>query len=310
MSSIVSDFSSDAEEWSFVGDGTGVSYVATGGNTGGYIEISDLVQGPTWYFSAPGKFLGDQGGMVGGSLSFDLQQSSTINQYQDEEIFLTGGGLTLIYDVGFSDHPGTTWTSYDIALAEGAGWTVQGSGDDATLADFQTVLGDLTELLIRGEYKSMGDTGGLDNVVLASPDPIIGTAEADELTGGVGDDVLRGLQGADDISGGDGDDRLRGNSGHDVLDGDDGADRLTGGAGSDLFVFTNDGDRDKITDFEDGVDLLMINGVGDLGDVLIRDKANGDVKVIFGDEVLVVSSNDVGFTAASLDENDFLFTPG
>ena len=87
---------------------------------------------------------------------------------------------------------------------------------------------------------------GLVNETFASIENLIGSDNADDLTGnnlvneidgGLGDDVISGLggndilfggSGADTISGGDGDDIVVGGFGDDVLSGDDGNDSLSG----------------------------------------------------------------------------------
>nr|WP_319385645.1 M10 family metallopeptidase C-terminal domain-containing protein [uncultured Roseibium sp.] len=77
------------------------------------------------------------------------------------------------------------------------------------------------------------------------------------------------LTGTDDIdgTGNELDNILTGNSGDNVLTGGAGADRLTGGLGSDTFVFTGGDsgpavdDRDLITDFVAGTDLLDLSAI-------------------------------------------------
>ncbi|WP_158287613.1 calcium-binding protein [Falsiroseomonas bella] len=79
---------------------------------------------------------------------------------------------------------------------------------------------------------------------------LFGTARANALEGGAGDDTMLGRGGDDLLEGGAGDDLLKGHAGNDRLlgeDGDDklieedGADTLDGGAGSDL-LFAGGGD--------------------------------------------------------------------
>jgi hypothetical protein len=85
----------------------------------------------------------------------------------------------------FSHHPGTTWTPYEITFTVGEWWFVGGFGDTtnynaavygdwqvgvdnvtiASAADIQSVLENVTDLLILGEYQEGHDTAGLDNVV-------------------------------------------------------------------------------------------------------------------------------------------------
>ena len=94
------------------------------------------------------------------------------------------------------------------------------------------------------------NTEATEPIVLGPPRPkgrrLVGTAKANYLPGGGGDDVLLGLGGPDTLVGGAGDDRLDGGAGNDYLDGGKDRDRLSGGAGSDTIVAV-DGDVDQIT---------------------------------------------------------------
>ena len=80
----------------------------------------------------------------------------------------------------------------------------------------------------------------------------------DKLYGRDGDDLLIGGSGNDVLSGGGDDDRLVGGLGCDVLVGNSGDDVLSGGEEADLFVFGFRFGTDRITDFEAGVDTLVV----------------------------------------------------
>ncbi|MBU6399877.1 MAG: hypothetical protein KGS61_06125 [Verrucomicrobia bacterium] len=147
-------------------------YHDTGGNPGGYLSQSDP-DGNTWYWEAPQKHLGDQSAAYGGTLTFDLEQSETDNQYDAADVVLIGAGLTLVYDTtpvfGVSPTPGTNWTSYRVPLTEAAGWTKDTlDGPTPTHDEFLSVLRSLSNLRIRGEYRVGGDVGGLDNVAFTA----------------------------------------------------------------------------------------------------------------------------------------------
>ncbi len=66
----------------------------------------------------------------------------------------------------------------------------------------------------------------------------------------------------DDLVGSRGDDRLRGYGGDDTLDGGGGDDRLQGGQGDDVFLFRGAHGHDRVVDFTDGEDLLVLLGLG------------------------------------------------
>lgn len=78
-----------------------------------------------------------------------------------------------------------------------------------------------------------------------------GNGLANRLTGGDGNDRLYGLDGQDSLIGGAGDDRLDGGAGRDFL---------TGGAGADQFVFAKTAGADRVMDFENDVDVLVLSG--------------------------------------------------
>lgn len=95
-----------------------------------------------------------------------------------------------------------------------------------------------------------GDTDTLDNI-----ENVEGSAHADTITGGPGDNVLGGNGGGDTIQGGDGADTLYGDAGDDTLYGEDGLDTLYGGSGQDEFHLENASafnNVDRIEDFEAG----------------------------------------------------------
>ena len=62
---------------------------------------------------------------------------------------------------------------------------------------------------------------------------IVGTDQADRLTGDARGELIRGLAGADRLRGGGGEDCVRGDADRDAVFGDDGNDTLLGGAGRD-----------------------------------------------------------------------------
>ena len=148
-----------------------------------------------------------------------------------------------------------------------------GAGDD--LIDLQA--GDDVALGGQGDDVLFGGVGA---------DALAGNGGADELNGDSENDTLTGGDGNDRVFGGTNNDRLLGNNGDDHLDGDanrdvllggggddtvlggGGFDILTGGQGGDIFVFafaaeigTTAGNRDIITDFRVGVDVIDLTEI-------------------------------------------------
>lgn len=87
-----------------------------------------------------------------------------------------------------------------------------------------------------------------------------GGNDNDVLLGGNGSDRLYGDAGNDELLGGDGDDILYGGDGNDILNGGAGSDRLYGDAGIDTFVLASGMGLDSIYKFEDGIDIIRLDG--------------------------------------------------
>lgn len=129
----------------------------------------------------------------------------------------------------------------------------------------------------------------------AGNDRILGNALANSLTAGAGNDVLSGMAGNDRLYGQAGNDRLQGGAGNDIL---------AGGAGTDHFLFSKGAGVDRIIDFADGLDRIVIDsGAGAFGQVRIVDLGR-DARVSFSDVTITLSNVD----HARLGAEDFIFT--
>ncbi|MBS0497482.1 MAG: PEP-CTERM sorting domain-containing protein [Proteobacteria bacterium] len=178
-----STFDSDADGWTgLTTDGSpSWSVIASGlapthsadGVPAGSITLTDPDSQWT-YFSAPGKFLGDQSAAFGGNLQFDSRYVVAGTSYANEaEIVLKGAGLTLVYEI--TNSLPATWTHFDAALVAG-GWRVTDtfSGAFATDAQLLAVLSNLNALWINAEhFTPVMEVIALDNVNLlaAVPEP-------------------------------------------------------------------------------------------------------------------------------------------
>ncbi len=168
----ISTFDSNTDGWTVVGDAAiPATFVATGGNPGGFLQVVDAVDGGVIYFVAPAKFLGNHSSAYGTNLQFDLMQFFTEapDQFDDDDILLSGAGLTLAFDTA-TNPPNGAGSSYSVPLVE-TGWHLNSiAGAPATQAQMQSVLGNLTSLEIRGEFQTGADTDSIDNVRLV-PEP-------------------------------------------------------------------------------------------------------------------------------------------
>ncbi|MEG4811904.1 calcium-binding protein [Microcoleus sp. F8-D1] len=91
-------------------------------------------------------------------------------------------------------------------------------------------------------------------------DIVYGGNDNDVLNGGNGSDRLYGDAGNDELLGDAGDDILYGGDGDDILNGGAGSDRLYGNAGIDTFVLAPGMGLDSIYNFQDGVDIIRLDG--------------------------------------------------
>ncbi len=99
----------------------------------------------------------------------------------------------------------------------------------------------------------------------AFADQLTGTSQRDRIYGGAGNDTIIGGDGDDDLFGGDGDDRIFAQGGGDKLDGGLGHDELHGGLGSDTYLMTVDSGADDIYEYDpNGADIDVI-GYQDIG---------------------------------------------
>ena len=143
-----------------------------------------------------------------------------------------------------------------------------------------------------------GDSGGDIMFGFAGNDKLYGNRDNDELYGGDGDDLLHGGKDNDSVIGGKGNDSMFGdkgndllesNEGDDLLDGGQGDDTLTGGEGSDRFVLDPRNGSDIIQDFEDGIDLLQLDG-GLAFENLTLTEESGSTVITFGNQRLALVS--------------------
>lgn len=172
-----STFDSGKEGWKVFeqgGDEITPTQIDTGGNPGGFVRARDIVDGNTFYWFAPDKFLGNMSAAFNGTLSYDIRVHGDGGFFNGPaDVTLTGGGLVLFYNE-LTNPVKDAWSSFSITLngQVDPNWHVGSlTGAAPTEEQFRQVLGALTVLRIRGEYlgSSDADRSDLDNVVLSSP---------------------------------------------------------------------------------------------------------------------------------------------
>ncbi|MDX8354570.1 calcium-binding protein [Cognatiyoonia sp. IB215182] len=202
-------------------------------------------------------------------------------------------------------------TTLDTLTHAGQTYVIAGGADDG-LTIFVLLEGG--QLVARATIEDTVDMGldnvsaitargrgdGLDIFVASSSEPGItqlrfdagpaGVTTTAVLAGGLlagtaGADILQGLAGNDVIEAGAGDDIIRDGAGSDML---------SGGAGADVFILSQDGELDTITDFtvgEDSIDLSLWPFLRDISQLTITIRSDG-MQISYGSETLIVQSAD------------------
>ena len=233
---------SDGNDWI---DGRAGNDVLRGGD--GHDAIlgrggDDLMYGGDGYDNMPGdtgddKIHGEGGDdEIGGGDGNDTIHGGAGNDF-------VGGGPGNDYISGGNGHDSLA-AGYGSDVIEG------GAGNDQ-------IAGSYGQDLIRAGsgHDTIGGGWGHDEIWCGSGNDTVGAGDQDDrLYGEDGDDILNGGTGRDTIHGGSGTDWINGGPGDDVL---------TGGGGADTFVFNAavTGERDVITDFDSGADLLRLSHV-------------------------------------------------
>ena len=117
------------------------------------------------------------------------------------------------------------------------------------------------------------------------------------------------MGGKDTLNGGEHNDVLDGGAGNDKLYGGTGNDTLTGGADADQFIVNAKAfGNDTVTDFQDGVDKIRIQGVAgwdDFSDVTVSANGSGWAVITFSDGSTITLT---GVLASAVDASDFLWS--
>ncbi|MEP0891962.1 hypothetical protein NDI53_27545 [Leptolyngbya sp. NM3-A1] len=150
-----------------------------------------------------------------------------------------------------------------------------------------------------GNDRLFGGAGNDNLFGRAGNDYLQGNGDSDRLDGGDGNDTLFGGAGNDTLLGGIGNDSLFGQVGNDTLLGGAGDDVLTGGLGLDVLVTGTGRDRialnpregfDRVRDFANGFDRIVLGGALTFGQVSIGQQQNG-VLISRGTERLMLLEN-------------------
>jgi Ca2+-binding RTX toxin-like protein len=273
----------------------------TGGRGRDRADYADAPGGLHVSLRAPGKNSGEAAGDryggiadLGGSAHADtLDGNNTANRLYgrggDDVLAGHAGADTLFGGAGDDRLSGAAGRDRlvggagDDTLAGGAGADLLIGGPGRDTASHAAAGRGVTVSLAhpgRNTRDAAGDRHvGIENLEGGSgADRLTGNGRANDLWGGDGRDRLQGLGGADRLFGGDGRDTLEGGAGND---------RLSGGDGADHFVFRRGDGRDTITDFQPGIDTIlvargMVPEVRIAGGAVTLDFGGGDRLVVEG----------------------------
>ena len=214
--------------------------------------------------------------LLTGTNAADFFNSGTVTSADGGAVFISGTADNLLRNTG--DIAGETYSLLgsggaetlrnlgnmdgDVSLASGADFVLNGG---SIAGDVDLGAGDDTYRGKGAGAVSGTVSGGTGNDFLrgsAADDTLDGGGDSDTIYGRGGDDVILGGAQLDLLFGGDGDDTLSGGDAADTLNGGRGDDTLTGGAGPDTFVIIRNAGNDVITDFKDGTDKIDLSAFG------------------------------------------------
>ena len=190
------------------------------------------------------------------------------------------------------------------------GTWASGNGYDAIQAGLNILDGGNGDDRIYGGRESDTLRGGAGNDFLAGDnghDRLLGQAGNDRMLGGLGNDLLMGGIGNDTLEGGRGSDTIYGGDGQDTIitaPGGGLVSHIYGEGGADSFVFqvgTADGTAMAVIyDFNQAEDRLIVQGIGNLDQVLDSDQLRW-VRQVGADVHLNVAGDRIVLADTSLD---------
>lgn len=137
--------------------GGGLTWTATGGNGGGYLQVADT-SNDDFVIVAPASALGNWSALLGGTIGFDARNinSDAADWPTFGEVTLNGVTIDLI--AAGSPPPDGLWHHYEVPLTT----AVWGAGLPALLAN-------VTSLTIRGEFHNgVSEVVGFDNITISA----------------------------------------------------------------------------------------------------------------------------------------------
>ena len=188
-----------------------------------------------------------------------IENNTIVNNLSEQEITKTRNPKEGNIPESVNETTLTIENNHSLSVAENNSAKNVAEVDDHSLTQASLHLGedniititDSSHALVSGGDGNDRIRGGLGNDTINgdSGDYVIfGYDGDDRLNGGIGNDSVHGGNGNDTLWGESGDDRLNGGDGDDVLFGGQGTDYLVGGKGADTYVFSLGEGKDTIID--------------------------------------------------------------
>lgn len=255
------------------GEITGVVIGSSGGTGGVLTNNGQITGGVNESFIADGQYfgvqaVGENGVIINtGTITATIMGAVGVRVGDENTDIITARGIS-------SSIAGTVVVNYgDIISAAGIGVEfLSADGVGATLQNYGLISGATAGFVGSAVDDIIINAGSiLGHVKMGAGDDTYNgyRGQVDgRISGGRGNDDIKGGANDDLLFGNKGDDRIRGGAGDDTLIGGKGMDTLKGGDGSDVFVFNdvahsrNTKHADHITDFVVGSDIIDLAGLG------------------------------------------------
>ena len=188
-----------------------------------------------------------------------IENNTIVNNLSEQEITKTRNPKEGNIPESVNETTLTIENNHSLSVAENNSAKNVAEVDDHSLTQASLHLGenniititDSSHALVSGGDGNDRIRGSLGNDTIngdSGDDVIFGYDGDDRLNGGIGNDSVHGGNGNDTLWGESGDDRLNGGDGDDVLFGGQGTDYLVGGKGADTYVFSLGEGKDTIID--------------------------------------------------------------
>lgn len=197
--------------------------------------------------------------ILGKLKNIKIENNTIVNNLSDQEITKTRNPKEGNIPESVNETTLTIENNHSLSVAENNSAKNVAEVDDHSLTQASLHLGenniititDSSHALVSGGDGNDRIRGSLGNDTIngdSGDDVIFGYDGDDRLNGGIGNDSVHGGNGNDTLWGESGDDRLSGGDGDDVLFGGQGTDYLVGGKGADTYVFSLGEGKDTIVD--------------------------------------------------------------